>query len=304
LDHFVSHYSGRCLPNSGCPAKHGSLDDDSKRWLDDKHPLDKKKIDHLRQLIERMKADVRKYVHGYNTCAVERAHSERTVHTSKRIEYWTNWEGKCRLVQLLHNDRTRTTGEGLLQRLGWQVREGVVTQLNKVDRDKTKHRVIKTAPSYNARQQTIRMEKKLREETDSDLIALEEKRRQKTRDKARHYYSVRKQLLYEAEEKKRDDGGPRGKEEEKKGGEVDAVVVKKKRGRPRKGQMEAEKDADKENVGPLLSSCPSPSEETKRKRVDAPGAIGGSERPVLMPMNGTVGNGQVLHPAMHGLVQW
>ena len=127
LDHFVPHYSGRCVPvvDHQCPAKHTPAVDASKNWLDGEHPADKVKVAALLQLIGRMKADVTLYIHGYNTCAVECAHGERTVLTSKRIEYWTNWEGKCRLVQLLHNHRTRATGESLLQSLGWQVTDGV-----------------------------------------------------------------------------------------------------------------------------------------------------------------------------------
>ena len=93
LDHFVPHYSGRCVSAvvQHCPAKHTPTVDVSKKWLDGEHAVDKVKIAALLQLIGRMKADVALYIHGYNTCAVECAHGERTVLTSKRIEYWTNW---------------------------------------------------------------------------------------------------------------------------------------------------------------------------------------------------------------------
>jgi hypothetical protein len=293
LEQFVPHYTRRCLPDGGCPARHSSVDDDSKRWLDDKNAVDKTKIDQLLQLIDRMKADVSMYIHGYNTCAVECAHSERTVLTSKRIEYWVNWEGKCRLVQLLHNHRTRTTGESLLRELGWEVMNGVSTQLGKIDRDKAKHHQIKTAAAYNARQKAIRVETKERDMTDGELIARAEKRKQKTRAKAWHYYSAKKQLLYE-EKKKKEEGG----EEKTKGVEVDAAVVKKKRGRPRKNE------AEKENDEPAMSS--SPSEMTKRKRVDALATVtaAGNERPVLnaLVMNGAVGVNRVFHSGMQGVV--
>jgi hypothetical protein len=297
MDHFVPHYAGRCVPNGGCPAKHGSPNDDSKKWLDDEHPVDDEKIDELLQLIERMKADVSMYIHGYHTCAVECAHSERTVHTSKRIEYWTNWEGKCRLVQLLHNHRTRTTGESLLQQLGWQVMEGVSTHLSRIDRDKAKHHQIKTAPSYNSRQKAIQRENKSRKETDNDLIAREEERRQKNREKQRHYYSVRKQLLYEAAEEKKEEGGVVGKKMV-----VDVGQVKKKRGRPRKKQAVEKGAAEKENDSPARSS--SPSEMTKRRKVDTLSTAADTERPALkaMVMNRAVGVRLVLHPAMQELV--
>ena len=159
LDRFVPHYCRRCVStveqHSNCPAAHTLSVDGSKKWLDDEHVADKVKIASLLQLIGRMKADVAMYIHGYNTCAVECAHGERTALTSKRIEYWTNWEGKCRLVQLLHNHRTRATGESLLQSLGWQVTDDVSTQLGKIDRDKAKHHQIKTSPAYNSRQKAL-----------------------------------------------------------------------------------------------------------------------------------------------------
>lgn len=301
LDHFIPHFARRCLPDGGCPAKHGSPDDDSKRWLDDEHPEDEKKINGLRVLIERMKADVSLYIHGYHTCAVECAHNERTVHTSKRIEYWTNWEGKCRLVQLLHNHRTRTTGESLLQQLGWQVREGVSTHLIRIDRDKAKHHQIKTAPSYNARQKAVRVEKKVRNQTDSELIDREEKKKEKAREKQRHYYSVRKQLLYEAEEEKREEkGGVAGKKTV-----VDAGSVKKKRGRPRKKPMEEILEKENDSVARLSSS---PGEIAKRRKVDTPAtATVDIERPALkaLVMNravAAVGVRLVLHPAMREIV--
>ena len=71
-----------------------------------------------------------------------------TALTSKRIEYWRQWEGKCRLVQLLHNQRTMATGQTLLQQLGWQVAPSVSAHLGRIDRDKAKHHQLKTAPEY------------------------------------------------------------------------------------------------------------------------------------------------------------
>ena len=244
LDHFVPHYSKRCVSTveqlQGCPAAHTPAVDDGKKWLDEEHAADQAKIVALLQLIVRMKADVALYVHGYNTCAVECAHGERTALTSKRIEYWSNWEGKCRLVQLLHNHRTRATGESLLQSLGWQVMDGVSTQLGKIDRDKAKHHLIKTSPAYNGRQKALEFEKKARAAEDPQLIARAAAQKQKKREKQRHYYSTRKQLLYEPEGRKTGGGG------------TAATAVQpavRKRGRPRK-TVQPTDDGDKENVDP------------------------------------------------------
>jgi hypothetical protein len=249
LDHFVPHYSGRCVSavDDHCPAKHAPTVDPSKKWLDSEHPADKVKVAALLQLIVRMKADVTLYIHGFNTCAVECAHGERTVLTSKRIEYWTNWVGKCRLMQLLHNDRTRATGESLLQSLGWQVTDDVSTQLGRIDRDKAKHHETKTSPAYNGRQKAIRVEKKTRTAADPELIARAAAQKQKKSEKQRHYYSAKKQLLYEAKGKE-----GRGTDES---GEADStaaarVVATKKRGRPTKTVQPID-DGDKENVDPV-----------------------------------------------------
>ena len=282
LDHFVPHYTGRCVPDGGCPAKHSPTDDDSKKWLDSEHPLDKAKIDDLVQLIDRMKTDVTLYIHGYNTCAVECAHGERTALTSKRIEYWTNWEGKCRLLQLLHNHRTRTTGEALLQQLGWQVAEGVTTQLIRIDRDKAKHHQLKATPEYNARQKTIRFEKKMRAATDPELVARAEQKKKRAREKQRHYYSARKQLLDEEKKKERE-----GEDVAEDGSR------KKKRGRPRKRKPE-----EKENEAPA---------ERKKKTATTPDstvtALTDAQRPPLQAivMNRRVGVRMVLYPALDQL---
>ena len=302
LGHFVSHYSRRCLPASEaedrCPASHSTTNDASKKWLDIENPQDRAKMVALEQLIDRMKADVTMYIHGYNTCAVECAHGERTVHTNKRIEYWSSWEGRCRLVQLLHNHHTRVTGESLLQQLGWQVAGGVSTHLIKIDRDKAKHRQRKTAPSYNARQKALLLEKKERAATDIELITRAAAQKQKARVKQRHKYYAKKQLLYEAEEMKRGGVG-----EERK--EVAAVpeLVKRKGGRPKKREAVEKEEAPKENTGGMRSPSPAGGETAKRTKTDTTKSVISSERPALKALvrNSVVGVRLVMHPAMQML---
>ena len=295
LAHFVPHYSSRCLPDAEdrCPASHSAVDDDGKRWLDSGHAADVGRIAQLDLLVERMRADVTLYVHGYNTCAVECAHGERTVHTSKRVEYWASWEGRCRLVQLLHNHRTRGTGESLLQQLGWQVADGVSTHLSRIDRDKAKHHQLKTAPAYNGRQKALLFEKKERAATDVELVARAAAQKQKTAQKARHAYYAKKQLLYEAKTGKGGEGAEAVKQTEAVAGATPGVV-KRKRGRPRKVQPASGGKA-KENDG---------AGSAKRKKVEGDAALvsvsTSAERPVLkaLMMNRVVGVRLVLHPAM------
>jgi hypothetical protein len=223
LDHFVPHYRGLCVPGDGCPAKHGASaqepqhslrsGDIEKRWLDGKDAQDEAKIIALTELIERMKADVTMFVHGFHTCWVESAHNEKAVFCCKRVEVWVNWKGKCKLVQLFHNKGAAWTAEMVRRRLGWHVTEEVLEEWRKIDRDKTKHREIQAKPEYNRRRREVELEQKARKyeaKAAAEATEREEKRKEKERAKAakgkeerttkattvKHSYSVRKRPLY------------------------------------------------------------------------------------------------------------
>ena len=127
----------------------------------------------------------------------------------------------------------------------------------KIDRDKAKHHQFKTSPAYNSRQKAIRVEKKTRTAEDPELIARAAVQKQKTREKQRHWYSARKQLLYEASERKEKGGAETGEGDDFAAA---TVVMKKKRGRPRK--TVPIDDADKENVDPRIG----PTESGKRRK--------------------------------------
>ena len=109
--------------------------------------------------------------------------------------------------------------------------------------------------------------------------------------KQRHYYSAKKQLLYEVEEVKK--GGMAAVVERTVVVAPPAEVVTKKRGRPRKAVQPVA--ADKENDGV---------EAVKRKKVEEDAALvladTGAERPVLKALmtNRAVGVRLLLHPAM------
>lgn len=168
-----------------------------KRFLDETHPVDRSKITAITALVERMQGDVHLYVHGYHTCSVERANSERTAYTSKRVELYRNWRGKCKLVQLLHNHGATATASWVREHLGWQVTEDVRDHWRKIDRDKAKHRQIKSDPSYNRRKRQLEEERKAR--SAEATAATKEKRKEKEKKKkkaAAHRYHVKKQLLY------------------------------------------------------------------------------------------------------------
>jgi hypothetical protein len=246
LDWFVPHYCNQCRPGDGCPAKHTAPDqqprrrlrsgDVGKRFLDEKDPNDQPKIAALRVLLKKMKRDVQQYIHGYNTCSVERANRERCVHTPKTVELWKSWRPKCKLVQLLHNYGASTTAEWIRQHLGWQVTEEVRDQWRKIDRDKAKHRQIKSNPSYNRRKRQLEEERKVRS-GEAAAAAKKEKRKKKA---VQHTYQVRKQLLCPDVEKA-------GKEE----ASASSSAVGKTRGRPRKRkaeEMDRISSADKENI--------------------------------------------------------
>jgi hypothetical protein len=318
LNYFVPHYCNRCQPHDGCPAKHTAVIQQStrrlrsgevgKRWLDEAHPEDKTKIVALTSLVEKMQVDVHLYVHGYHTCCVERANSERTAYTSKRVELYRNWRGKCKLVQLLHNHGATATAGWIRDRLGWQVTEEVREQWRRIDRDKAKHRQIKSDPSYNRRKRQLEDERKAR--SADATAAAKEKKRQRANQKSVHRYHAKKQLLYEAEERKKDGvAAPAVMEEGKSAAATE--VVKRKRGRPKKSQAVSKEGVEKENAeSGNERAAPSTHHEAptaKRMKVDATTAVTtGSDRPVLEALASnvivTVGVGQlVVHPAMRML---
>jgi RecA-family ATPase len=210
------------------------------------------------------------FVHGYHTCWVESSHNERAVYTSKRVEMWRNWKGKCRLVQLFHNHGVEATAEMVRHHLGWQVTEEVRQQWRKIDRDKAKHREIKADPSYNRRQWEIALKRQARKaeaKAAAEAVAKEEKRKERETMKAEkgkeektrmvatvaHTYSVKKRPLYADVEKT-------GGKEEKRGS-----------GRKRKAdEMVASTSSalpEKENVMP---DCAQPA--VKRSTMTAVGA--------------------------------
>lgn len=247
LAHFIPHYCHRCTGGDGCPATHStqhSKGGEIKRYMSETDEMDKGKIAQLQALITKMQADVHRFIHGYNTCSVERTHSERTVLTNKRVEYWKNWLGRCKVVELLHNFGRHRTGELLYQELGWTVTNEVWKEVAKIDRDKTKHRQIKSAPTYNSRKKTLEYECGARKKVVKDRVADEKKM---------HTYSVKKQLLYNAiDSETRGRLTPRQAGEDESATPASAVV---RRGRPRKRRKEWKDttEEDKENIAPLVN---------------------------------------------------
>ena len=71
----------------------------------------------LRTLVERMKQTARYFIHGYNTCNVERYHRERLKLTPKLLEFWTTWAPRCALNQLIHNHGWAETHRRVLAKL-------------------------------------------------------------------------------------------------------------------------------------------------------------------------------------------
>jgi len=208
LSRFVPQYCNECTDGDDCPAKHVPRDqqpvhrlrrgDVGRRWLDRSDPVDTRVIALVQALIDRMKEDIELYIHGYNTCAVERANSERTVYTSKRVEMYRNWRGKCKLVQLLHNDGATCTAASIRELLGWEVKEEVREHWRKIDRDKAKHREIKSDPSYNRRKRQLDEARITRsvQATTVTMARTKEKQKEKTRKAKEHRYHAKKQLLY------------------------------------------------------------------------------------------------------------
>jgi hypothetical protein len=139
-------------------------DDDGKNWLNPELPEHDAVITSLLALIERLKKDNDKFIHPYNTCCVERAHSERLAYTPKRVEYWKSWQGRCRLVQLIHNYGFHDSVRMLVSGFSWSYEDAVWDMIAKLDMARQKSMERKTDPQYNARKMTLEIQHKQQRE--------------------------------------------------------------------------------------------------------------------------------------------
>ena len=117
----------------------------------------------LRTLVERMKQTARYFIHGYNTCNVERYHRERLKLTPKLLEFWTTWAPRCALNQLIHNHGWAETHRRVLMKLAdlpaWVLGIDAGNQyMAAMDRQRTYHSARKSAPEYNQRQKRLACE--------------------------------------------------------------------------------------------------------------------------------------------------
>ena len=124
----------------------------------------------LRTLVERMKQTARYFIHGYNTCNVERYHRERLKLTPKLLEFWTTWAPRCALNQLLHNHGWAETHRRVLAKLAdlpaWALGIDAGNQyMAAMDRQRAYHSARKSAPEYNQRQKRLACEQGQRRAT-------------------------------------------------------------------------------------------------------------------------------------------
>ena len=114
----------------------------------------------LRALVERMKKTARYFIHGYNTCNVERYHRERLKLTPKLLEFWTTWAPRCALNQLIHNhgwpETHRRVSAKLAELPAWSLEiEPGNRCMVAMDRQRAYHSARKSAPEYNQQQKWL-----------------------------------------------------------------------------------------------------------------------------------------------------
>jgi len=117
----------------------------------------------LRTLVERMKQTARYFIHGYNTCNVERYHRERLKLTPKLLEFWTTWAPRCALNQLIHNHGWVEAHRRVLAKLAelpaWSLGIEAGNQyMAAMDRQRAYHSARKSAPEYNQQQKRLACE--------------------------------------------------------------------------------------------------------------------------------------------------
>ena len=124
LDCVVPHYTQSC--GASCP--HHQQDDIEQNDADSTSASTSKtylntlihvsQIASLQALIDRMKRSARYFIHGFNTCNVERYDRERLKLTPKQVEFWKTWAPRCALNQLFHNHGYAETHRLVLTKLG------------------------------------------------------------------------------------------------------------------------------------------------------------------------------------------
>ena len=172
MDCVVPHYTQSCGAN--CP--HHQQDDIEQNDADSTSASTSKtylntvihvsQIASLQSLIDRMKRSARYFIHGFNTCNVERYHRERLKLTPKMLEFWKMWAPRCALNQLFHNHGYAATHRLVLVKLGesamWApwilgVQPGN-RYLVAMDAERVYHSARKSKPAYNRREDQLARE--------------------------------------------------------------------------------------------------------------------------------------------------
>jgi hypothetical protein len=175
LDCVVPHYTQSC--GATCP--HHQQDDieqndasststatstTSKTFLNT--TVHGSQIASLQSLIDRMKRSARYFIHGFNTCNVERYHRERLKLTPKMLEFWKTWAPRCALNQVFHNCGYAETHRLVLAKLGesplwmpciWGVLPGN-RYLAAMDAERAYHSARKSQVAYNRRKDQLARE--------------------------------------------------------------------------------------------------------------------------------------------------
>jgi hypothetical protein len=172
LNCVVPHYTQSCGAN--CP--HHQQDDIEQNDADSTSASTSKtylstvihapQIASLQALIDRMKGSARYFIHGFNTCNVERYHRERLKLTPKAFEFWKTWAPRCALNQVYHNYGYAETHRLVLAKLGesamwapWMLRiQPGNRYLVAMDAERAYHSARKSRPAYNQREDQLARE--------------------------------------------------------------------------------------------------------------------------------------------------
>jgi hypothetical protein len=165
MDCVVPHYTATCT--ALCPhhqadsadVEAGSeVNSSGKRYLDP--VVDAAQAAELAALVARMKQCARYFIHGYNTCNVERYHRERLQRTPKLLEFWSSWAPRCALNMLIHNDGYALTHKHVLAQLSWSLGiEPGNALVAEIDRQRAWHAQRKASPAYSKRADQLARDK-------------------------------------------------------------------------------------------------------------------------------------------------
>ena len=124
----------------------------SRIWLDESKPKDKKMLNELEPTLEKIGGLSTRYCHGFNTTRNETVNSVTSNFIPKQTEFWRHYGDKVNLTTLTINaESPQKVYSALLGKMGLPVSNQIVERLESEDRTTSKQRIREKSKNHRAR---------------------------------------------------------------------------------------------------------------------------------------------------------